>query len=186
MIGVKVSVGRGVLVGSGVSVGATVGVREGVCDGVRVGVRDGVRVGVRDGVRDGTLVEVAVGLGSRSRVGGRDVNVIKTLRVGVTVGVLVGGIVGVSEGVIVGEGVAIKAVISTAVNATAVLMGLEKAESTTSCGSMAAASEAFGLVRARPATIQNRLNPNAPAVKTVSGPEYSRIFTRGSFLLSQL
>jgi hypothetical protein len=119
-------------------------------------------------------------------VGGREVKVMKTLRVGVTVGVLVGGIVGVSEGVIVGVGVGKKAVISTTVNATAVLMGLEKAESTTSCASMGAASEASGLVRARAATTQNRLNPNAPAVSTVSGPEYSRIFTRGSFLLSQM
>lgn len=146
--------------------------------GVRVGVRVGVLVGVRVGVRVGMRVNVAVGRGSRSRVGGRDVNVMKTLWVGVTVGVSVGGIVGVSEGVPVGVGVGIKAVISTTVRATAVLMGFEKAESTTSCGWMAAASEAWGLVRARAATIQNRLNPKAPAVRTVSGPEYSRIFTR--------
>jgi hypothetical protein len=69
------------------------------------------------------------------------------------------------------------AVISTTVRATAVLIGLEKAESTISPGSIAETSDVPGLARAAAATIQNRLNPSAPAPSTVKGPEYSLSFT---------
>lgn len=118
-------------------------------------------------------MSVARGSGRRVRVG---VQVMNT-RVGVLEGVIVSEAVGtlVSEGVRVRVGM--NAVISTTVSAAAVLIGLEKAESTISCGSMAATSEAPGFASAAAATMQNRLNPNAPAPSTVKGPEYALSFT---------
>jgi hypothetical protein len=122
-------------------------------------------------------VIVALGSGRRVRVG---VQVMK-IRVGVLDGVIVSVAVGtlVSEGVRVGVRVSVgmKAVISPTVSAAAVLIGLENAESTISCGSMAETSDVPGFASAAAATMQNRLNPNAPAPKTVKGPEYSLIFT---------
>jgi hypothetical protein len=116
---------------------------------------------------------VALGSGLRVRVG---VRVMKT-RVGVLEGAIVSEAVGtlVSEGVRVGVGM--NAVIPTTVSAAAVLIGLENAESTISCGSMAATSDVPGLASAAAATMQNRLNPNAPAPSTVKGPEYALSFT---------
>lgn len=76
------------------------------------------------------------------------------------------------------------AVISTTVSAAAVLIGLEKAESTISWGSMCATSDVPGRATAAAATMQNRLNPNAPAAKTVMGPEYSRSLTLYTFRIS--
>ena len=118
-------------------------------------------------------MSVALGSGLRVRVG---VQVMNT-RVGVLEGVIVSEAVGtlVSEGVRVRVGM--NAVISTTVSAAAVLIGLENAESTISCGSMAETSEVPGFASAAAATMQNRLNPNAPAPSTVKGPEYSLIFT---------
>lgn len=116
---------------------------------------------------------VALGSGRRVRVG---VRVMKT-RVGVLEGAIVSEAVGtlVSEGVRVG--VEMNAVISTTVSAAAVLIGLENAESTISCGSMAETSDVPGFASAAAATMQNRLNPSAPAPSTVKGPEYSLSFT---------
>jgi hypothetical protein len=109
--------------------------------------------------------------------------VIKTLAVGVldSVSVTVGESVGVF--VNVGVGVDINAVISTTVSAAAVFMGLEKAESTISCAPMPGTLDSLGFARAAAETIQNRLNPTAPAVRTVRGPEYSLIFTLTALLL---
>ena len=70
-------------------------------------------------------------------------------------------------------GVAISSVTSTAVSATAVLIGFANAELTISLGST---SDGFapGLVSAAAETRQIRLNPSTPAARTVNGAEYSR------------
>lgn len=97
-------------------------------EGVLVGVLLGVRVGVLVGVR----VDVAFAWGPRVRVGGRGVQVIKTLTVGGMEAVQVGEAVIVRKAVGNSVGVGIYSDNSTAVNATAVLIGLEKAASTIS------------------------------------------------------
>ena len=173
--GMGVSVGGISVGGMGVSVGGGSGVSVGGM-GVLVGLGNTILVGVRDGTR----VEVAVDLCSRIRVGGSGVQVTKSFLVAVTDGVTVGCSVNV------GVGVGMYSEISTAVSATAVLMGLEKAESTTSCAPKSEASDLLGFTRAAAETIQIRLNPSTPAAKTVRGPEYSRIFTLVSFHLRQL
>lgn len=167
-MGVSVSVGMSVSVGLGIDVAVLVGVRVGVLVGVRVGILVGVRV------------KVAAGLGPRVRVGGTGVHVIK-MRVGVLEGTRVGEAVGRSVAVPVGVG--INSTISTTVNATAVLIGLENPDSTISCGSIAATLVVPGPDKAAAATKQNRLKPKAPAVRTVKGPEYSLIFTLGLLLI---
>ena len=84
--------------------------------------------------------------------------------------------VGVGCWVSVEIGVAISSVTSTAVSATAVLIGFANAELTISSGSM---SDGFApaLLRAAADTRQMRLNPNTPAARTVNGAEYSRSLT---------
>lgn len=145
-----------------------------------VGGRD-VLVGV---LEIGILVEVAVNPLDRVRVGRGGVQVIIVLIVGVPEGIKVGEEVGRS----VWEGVEIKSEIPTTVIATAVLMGLEKAEFTMSpaCRSMADACVVPGAERAAAETMQIRLNPNRPAAKTVNGAEYSRTFTLDSLFLRYL
>jgi hypothetical protein len=81
------------------------------------------------------------------------------------------------EAVNVGVGVGIYSETSTAVSAAAVLMGLEKAESTISCAPIFGALGVLGFARAAAETMQIRLKPSTPAPSTVRGPEYSRIFT---------
>jgi hypothetical protein len=161
-MGVSVSVGCGVKVNVGTRVSVGLGTR------VLVGVREGVRDGIREGV------EVAVNLGIRVRVGGMGVQVTNG-RVGVMYTIAVRE--GVKVTVIVGVGVGIYSEISTAVKAAAVLMGLEKAESTISCAPIFDALGVRGFARAAAETMQIRLNPSTPAPSTVRGPEYSRIFT---------
>jgi hypothetical protein len=107
-------------------------------------------------------------------VGGAGVQVIKGL-VGVTYVIAVRE--GMAVSVSVDVGVGIYSEITTAVIATAVLIGLEKAEFTISRAPRSEASDVPGLVRAAAETMQIRLNPSTPAARTVSGPEYSRIFT---------
>ena len=92
---------------------------------------------------------------------------------------------GVMEAVNVGVGVGIYSEISTAVRAAAVLMGLEKAESTISWAPISEAPGVLGFARAAAETMQIRLNPNTPAARTVKGPEYSRILTLVSLLYSE-
>jgi hypothetical protein len=135
-------------------------------------------VGVREGVLVG--INVAVGRGSRVRVGGRGVQVTKTL-VEVLRGIVTEA-VSVSVGLGVSVGVERNSSTSTTVSATTVLMGFENAESTISCGSRSDAPEVVGLVSAAAETIQIKLNPNAPAARTVKGPLYSLIFTLFSIL----
>jgi hypothetical protein len=163
-IGVSVSVGWGVKV--------NVGIR------VLVGLGSRVFVGVREGVRDGDgiceAVGVAVHLRIRVRVGGTGVQVTNGL-VGVMYAIAVRE--GVMDAVSVGVGVGTYSEISTAVSAAAVLMGLEKAESTISCAPIFDALCVLGFARAAAETMQIRLKPSTPAPRTVSGPEYSRIFT---------
>jgi hypothetical protein len=160
-IAVSVSVGWGVKVNVGTRVSVGLGTR------VFVGVREGVRDGIRE------EVGVVVNLGIRVRVGGADVQVINGL-VGVMYVIAVRE--GVMEAVNVGVGVGIYSEISTAVSAAAVLMGLEKAESTISCAPIFDALGIRGFARAAAETMQIRLNPSTPAPRTVRGPEYSRIF----------
>jgi len=83
----------------------------------------------------------------------------------------------VTDSVNVGVVVGMYSEISIAVKATAVLIGLEKAESTISCAPISEDSDVPGFVRAAAETMQIRLNPSTPAARTVKGPEYSRIFT---------
>jgi hypothetical protein len=64
------------------------------------------------------------------------------------------------------------------VSAAIVLM-LENAESTISCGSMADMLGVRGSARAIAETTQKRLKPRAPIPRTVKGPEYCLIFTPG-------
>lgn len=146
--------------------------------GTRVSVELGTRVlaGVREGVRDGIREEVGVPvhLGIRVRVGGADVQVTNGL---VGVMYVISVMDGVMDAVNVGVGVGIYSEISTAVKAAAVLMGLEKAESTISCAPIFEALGVRGFARAAAETMQIRLNPSTPAPRTVRGPEYSRIFT---------
>lgn len=170
-VGGDVGVEGKVAVGGGVAVGETgVSVKVGWGVNVNVGARVLVEVGtwVWVGVRDGTRVKVAVDLGIRVLVGGTGVQVIKGL-----VGVMY--VIDVREGVIVsvnvGVGVGMYSEISTAVRAATVLMGLEMAESTISCAPMSEAPGVLGFARAAAETIQSRLNPNAPAPRTVRGPE---------------
>ncbi len=137
----------------------------------------GVREGVRDGIRE--EVGVAVNLGIRVRVGGTGVQVRNGL-VGVIYTIAVR--VGVMDAVNVGVGVGIYSEISTAVSAAAVLMGLEKAESTISCAPIFGALGVLGFARAAAETMQIRLNPSTPAPMTVRGPEYSQIFTLVTWL----
>lgn len=82
-----------------------------------------------------------------------------------------------TDSVNVGVGVGMYSEISMAVKATAVLIGLEKAESTISCAPRSEPSDVPEFVRAAAETMQIRLNPSTPAARTVRGPEYSRIFT---------
>jgi len=133
-----------------------------------VGVGVEVEVGGRWVFVGGTRVGVAVFLSRWVAVG---VRVMKVLAVGVSDGISVA----VGCRVSVEIGVAISSVTSTAVSATAVLMGLENAELTISSGSM---SDGFapGLLRAAAETMQIRLNPSTPAARTVNGAEYSRNF----------
>jgi hypothetical protein len=84
---------------------------------------------------------------------------------------------GVRDSVTVSVGDGMYSEISTAVRATAVLIGLEKAESTISCALMSESLGLVGFARAAAEIIQIRLNPSTPAPRTVRGPEYSRIFT---------
>lgn len=177
--GVRVKVGRKVFVG--VRLGATVLV------GVLVGVRDGVLVGVLVGVRVGVLVDVAASLGPRVRVGGRGVHVMKTL--GVLDAVKVTEAVTVGEDVMVLVGIAVGVPTYPEIPSTvkaAIVLILEKAESTMSCGSMAALLGVRGSVKATAETTQNRLKPRAPIPRTVKGPEYFLILTRPLLLVIQL
>ena len=166
-------------VGWGVKV--NVGIR------VSVGLGSRVFVGVREGVRDGDgtceAVGVAVHLRIRVRVGGTGVQVTNGL-VGVMYTIAV--MEGVMDAVSVGVGVGTYSEISTAVSAAAVLMGLEKAESTISCAPIFDALCVPGFARAAAETMQIRLNPSTPAPKTVRGPEYSRIFTLVALHLRQI
>ncbi len=146
--------------------------------GVLVGLGNKILVGVRDGTR----VEVAENLPSRVRVGGSGVQVTKCL-VGVTEAMAVG------EGAVcvnVGVGVGMYSEIPTSVSAAAVLMGLEKAESTISWASISEAPGVMGFARAAAETMQIRLNPITPAARTVNGPEYSRTFTLVSLHLRRI
>ena len=113
-------------------------------------------------------MEVASTLGIRVRVGGTGVQVTKGL-VGVVyvIAVSEGGIVSVNVGV----GVGIYAVISTAVRAAIVLIGLEKPALTISLAPNSEAEDVSGFSRAAAETRQIRLNPITPAARTVSGPE---------------
>ena len=118
----------------------------------------------------GTRVEVgeAAAPRTRVRVGGMGVQVIKNP----VVEVLDGNTVTDAVALAVSEGVAVRiySEISTTVIATAVLIGLEKAESTISCGSMSDAWVVPGFMRAAAEAIQKRLKPNTPAAMTVKGP----------------
>ena len=76
--------------------------------------------------------------------------------------------------------------ISTAVMAAMVLIGLEKAESTISWAPRSETSVFPGPARAAAETMQIRLKPSTPAARTVSGPEYSRIFTLVSLHLRRI
>jgi hypothetical protein len=78
-----------------------------------------------------------------------------------------------------GESVAVgkNSATDSRVRAATVLM-FEMAESTKSCGCIAAAFGAPGLVSAAPATMQNKLKPTTPDASTVKGPLYSLIFKR--------
>jgi hypothetical protein len=127
-VGVWVSVGSGVSVSVGLGVSVLVGVE--VFVGLGVNVRVGVRVRVSVTVAVGVRGRVAVELPSRVRVGGRGVQVTNFLAVVVVDGVTVGELV--KNSVTVGVRVGIYSERFTAVNATAVLIGLEKAESTIS------------------------------------------------------
>jgi hypothetical protein len=170
-MGVSVTVGWGVKV--------NVGIR------VSVGLGTMVLVGAGEGVRDGKGegVGVAANLGIRVRVGGMGVQVTNGL-VGVMYVIAVRE--GVTDAVNVSVGVGIYSEISTAVKAAAVLMGLEKAESTISCAPIFEALGVRGFARAAAETMQIRLNPSTPAPRTVSGPEYSRIFTLVAFYLCRI
>jgi hypothetical protein len=170
-MGVSVSVGWGVKVNVGIRVSVGLGTR--------------VLVGAREGVRDGICEEigVAVNRGIRVRVGGAGVQVTNGL-VGVMYTIAV--MEGVMDAVNVGVGVVIYSEICTAVSAAAVLMGLEKAESTISCAPIFEALGVRGFTRAAAETMQIRLNPSTPAPRTVSGPEYSRIFTLVAFYLCRI
>ena len=173
--GVSVSGGTGVSVGGGSGVFVSGGIGVSVGGGSVVG---GIRVGV--GI---TFVDVGITPLSRVRVGGTGVQVMKILAVGVFRALAVG-----VEMISSGEGVKLGMYsrISTAVIATAVLIGLEKAESTISCGSISDELSVLGFARAAADTMQMRLNPNTPAEKTVSGAEYLRIFKLASLYLRQM
>ena len=185
--------------GTGVSVivgGTGVSVSSGLCVSVNVGrgwgvlVLVGVRVGVREGTRVTIFVGVLVGVESedpsRVRVGLGGVNVMKGLPVAVADGSPVG--VSVMRSAREEVGVVMNSAISTAVSATAVLMGLENAESTMSSAwiSMADAFVVPGSASAAAETMQIRLKPSIPAARTVSGAEYSRIFTLVCLLQRQI
>ena len=172
-IGVSVSVGWGVKVNVGIRVLVGLGSR------VFVGVREGVRDG--DGICD--AVGVAVHLRIRVRVGGTGVQVTNGL-VGVIYAIAVRE--GVMDAVNVGVGVGMYSEISKAVSAAAVLMGLEKAESTISWAPILDVLGVRGFARAAAETMQIRLNPSTPAPRTVRGPEYSRSFTLVAFYLCQI
>jgi hypothetical protein len=92
---------------------------------------------------------------------------------------------GMTDAVKVGVGVGMYSEISTAVRAAAVLIGLEKAELTTSRAPKPG-SDVPGLARAAAETMQIRLNPRTPAARTVKGAEYSRIFTLVSLNLRRM
>lgn len=143
----------------------------------------GIFVGVRDGVLLGISVEVD--LGWRVLVGRPGVTVMKTL--GVLDAVKVTEAVTVLVGMSVGEGVSVPTYseITSTVRAAIVLI-LEKAESTMSWGSMSALLGVRGSVKATAETTQNRLKPRIPIVRTVKGPEYSLIFTLASLLICQI
>lgn len=118
--------------------------------------------------------ETGLSDGCRVRVGGMRV------RVGRRVAVLVGDSVSVETIVFDGVMVAVGIYCETActVSAAMVFM-LETAESTIFCGSRSidAALGVLGFARAAADTMQKKLNPIRPAVRTVSGPEYSLILT---------
>jgi hypothetical protein len=102
------------------------------------------------------------------------------VRVGGRVAVFVGDSVSVETIVFDGVMVAVGIYCETActVSAAMVFM-LETAESTMFCGSRSidAALGVLGSARAAADTMQNKLNPTTPAVRTVSGPEYCLILT---------
>ena len=83
---------------------------------------------------------------------------------------------GVRVSVGVRVGVDTYCVMTSTVSAATVLI-FENAESTMFCGSMDTGCAASAPAKATAETTQNKLKPRRPIIKTVNGPEYSRIFT---------
>ncbi len=176
--GVLVSGGTGVLVSGGIGVLVSGGIGVSVSVG---GIGVSVGLGINVWVEVGTGVRVAVGNSPddpRVLVGGIRVGVPKW--VGVLDGVSVSVTVLVLDGVSVGVGIYCE--ITSTVKAAIVFM-LEIAESTMFLGSRADVLGNFGPAKAAADTIQNRLNPRIPVMRTVKGPVYSLNFTRMPLLV---
>ncbi len=167
-VGMLVGVSVGVLVG--VSVGVLVGVSVGVLVGVDVGVFVGVFVGVAVGALVGVFVGSRFGFGRGVLVGGRGVWVGR-IRVGKIDSVDVLEASAAGDSVRVGIGVTYCE--TTSIVKAAIVFMFWTAESTRLWGPklIGGADDALAPVSAMAETIQNRLNPNALAARTIMGAE---------------